>query len=74
LPKTSSGKLQRRKTRSGYESGELGRENRTLGSSATKATVARHLTKSMMAKLRHRVGRVTRVLRSPMDLVRAGRS
>ncbi|MFO0725801.1 MAG: fatty acyl-AMP ligase [Myxococcota bacterium] len=63
LPKTSSGKLQRRKTRAGFESGALGRENRTLGSSATKATVARHLMKSTISKLRHRVGRVTRVLR-----------
>jgi fatty-acyl-CoA synthase len=72
LPKTSSGKLQRRKTRSGFESGELA-ENRT-GLERHQGYGARHLTKSMMAKLRHRVGRVTRVLRSPMDLMRAGRS
>jgi fatty-acyl-CoA synthase len=70
LPKTSSGKLQRRKTRAGYEAGTLGKENRTLGSSATRATVARHITKSVVARLRHRVSKMAHFFRSPLDRAR----
>ena len=56
LPKTSSGKLQRRKTRSMYESGALGGDgNRTMGSTATSVTLARHITKSAVAKIGHRI-------------------
>jgi fatty-acyl-CoA synthase len=64
LPKTSSGKLQRKKTRAAYEAGHLGREDRTLGSSGTRATVARHLTTSMVAKVRHQLKRAVRRLGS----------
>lgn len=53
LPKTSSGKLQRRKTKAQYESGALGRENRTLGSTATKVKLAKHFTKSAVARIKH---------------------
>jgi len=55
LPKTSSGKLQRRKTASSYASGELGKEDRTLGSNAARTTVARHITRSVVARVRHGV-------------------
>ncbi len=56
LPKTSSGKLQRRKTKAMYESGALGVEgSRTMGSTATGMTLARHITKSAVAKLGHRI-------------------
>jgi fatty-acyl-CoA synthase len=51
LPKTSSGKLQRRKTRSQYLSGELGREGaRTMGASGDAITVARHMAKSLWSR------------------------
>ncbi len=67
LPKTSSGKLQRRKTASGYQTGELGREDRTLGSGAARATVARHITKSVVARIRHGV---KKVLLAPANIIR----
>lgn len=64
LPKTSSGKLQRRRTKAQYESGELGRENRTMGSTATKVTLAKHFTQSAVARVKHRTKRIaTKVLR-----------
>lgn len=54
LPKTSSGKLQRRKTREQYLAGELGREGvRTLGSTGETFTVARHLTRSIIGRMSH---------------------
>jgi fatty-acyl-CoA synthase len=67
LPKTSSGKLQRRKTASVYASGELGKEDRTLGSNAARVTVARHVTRSLVARIRHRV---KKVLMAPVALIR----
>jgi fatty-acyl-CoA synthase len=51
LPKTSSGKLQRRKTRTQYLAGELGRDGtRTMGTSGDKLTVARHVAASMWTR------------------------
>jgi fatty-acyl-CoA synthase len=51
LPKTSSGKLQRRKTRDQYLKGELGGEGaRTFGSSADRLTLARHVARSMWSR------------------------
>lgn len=67
LPKTSSGKLQRRKTAAGYASGELGREDRTLGSGAARATVAKHITRSVVARIRHGV---KKALLAPTQLFR----
>jgi len=67
LPKTSSGKLQRRKTASVYATGELGKEDRTLGSNAARVTVARHVTRSLVARIRHRV---KKVLMAPVTLIR----
>ncbi len=56
LPKTSSGKLQRRRTRQQYLDGELGAEGvRTLGSRGEALTLARHLGKSMVARVKHNV-------------------
>jgi fatty-acyl-CoA synthase len=56
IPKTSSGKLQRRKTKFQYESGSLGVEGtRALGSTAAKVTLFRHMTFSAFARIRHRL-------------------
>ncbi len=57
LPKTSSGKLQRRKTRTQYLTGELGKEGlRTMGTSGSKVTVARHVARSLWTRARNRLG------------------
>ncbi len=54
LPKTSSGKLQRRKTCELYFDGSIGAEgDRTLGSTATKVALARHVTRSAFARVKH---------------------
>ncbi len=52
LPKTSSGKLQRRKTREQYLNGSLGRAGR--GGNAPLA-LARHLALSLVGRARHEV-------------------
>jgi fatty-acyl-CoA synthase len=67
LPKTSSGKLQRRKTRAQYRDGSLGAEGvRTMGKNATRATLAKHVASSFYAQVRHRVKKV--VPRTALDL------
>lgn len=59
LPKTSSGKLQRRRTKLLYEAKQLGLQgNRSLGSAATRVMLARHVTASALARLRHRISGV----------------
>ncbi|MDP2316991.1 MAG: fatty acyl-AMP ligase [Pseudomonadota bacterium] len=59
LPKTSSGKLQRRKTREQYLAGELGGEGvRTLGATGEKLTVARHLARSLFGRATHAASKV----------------
>jgi acyl-CoA synthetase (AMP-forming)/AMP-acid ligase II len=51
LPKTSSGKLQRRKTREQYLSGALGGEGaRTMGSAGSKRTLAKHIARSVWTR------------------------
>ena len=50
LPKTSSGKLQRRKTREQYLGGRLGRDAGRFGG---RLLVARHLAWSMLGRARH---------------------
>lgn len=56
LPKTSSGKLQRRRTRQLYLAGKLGREgSRRMGASGDKITVAKHLARSMWSRVKHNV-------------------
>ncbi|HHO50983.1 MAG TPA: fatty acyl-AMP ligase [Deltaproteobacteria bacterium] len=51
LPKTSSGKLQRRKTREQYLRGDAGGEgSRTFGSSSDRVTLARHVAKSVWSR------------------------
>jgi fatty-acyl-CoA synthase len=52
LPKTSSGKLQRRKTRDQYLNGTIGRGGR---SRSGRLAVARHLALSLMGRARHEV-------------------
>ncbi len=59
LPKTSSGKLQRRKTREQYLSDTLGSQgDRTLGSSGEKLTVARHVARSLWGRAAHTAGKL----------------
>lgn len=58
LPKTSSGKLQRAKTRAQYLDGSLGKEgNRTLGGNGEKLVIARHVAKSLLGRAQHRARR-----------------
>jgi fatty-acyl-CoA synthase len=58
IPKTSSGKLQRRKTKSHYEDGSIHHlGDRTLGSTAAKVTLFRHMTVSVFARIRHNIRR-----------------
>lgn len=59
LPKTSSGKLQRAKTRQQYLDGTVGREgNRTLGSNGEKLVLARHVAMSLIGRAQHRAKKV----------------
>jgi fatty-acyl-CoA synthase len=54
LPKTSSGKLQRQKTRAYYLEGKLGVEGvRTLGGNAQRLMLAKHYTLSLVGRGRH---------------------
>jgi len=66
LPKTSSGKLQRRKTREQYLTGKLGKEGvRTLGGMGSRLLVAKHLAKSLVGRAQHTArGLMRRVLPS----------
>src|SRR5438105_123318 len=52
LPKTSSGKLQRRKTRDQYLNGSIGRTSRA---GSTRLAVAKHLALSLVGRARHEV-------------------
>jgi fatty-acyl-CoA synthase len=52
LPKTSSGKLQRRKTREQYLKGSLGRSGR---GGSSRLAVAKHLALSLVGRARHEV-------------------
>lgn len=59
LPKTSSGKLQRAKTRQQYLAGTLGSEGvRTIGSNGEKVVVAKHVARSLLGRAQHRARRV----------------
>ncbi|MCB9668140.1 MAG: fatty acyl-AMP ligase [Alphaproteobacteria bacterium] len=54
LPKTSSGKLQRRKTRQQYLLGRLGDDGtRTMGAGGSKRVLAKHLAKSLWSRAKH---------------------
>jgi fatty-acyl-CoA synthase len=54
LPKTSSGKLQRRKTREQYLAGTLGQEGvRTLGGMGSRLLIAKHLAYSLFGRAQH---------------------
>ena len=66
LPKTTSGKLQRRKTRDQYIAGVLGVEGvRTMGDKGDKIVLARHVAKSAISRVRHSVKRrLTTTLRA----------
>jgi hypothetical protein len=59
LPKTSSGKLQRAKTRTQYLEGTVGKEgNRSLGSNGEKLVLARHVALSFIGRAQHRAKKV----------------
>lgn len=56
LPKTSSGKLQRRKTRQLYLGGKLGTQgSREKGTSAANLSVAKHVARSMWTRVKYSV-------------------
>ncbi|MFT6398230.1 MAG: acyl-CoA synthetase (AMP-forming)/AMP-acid ligase II [Bradymonadia bacterium] len=56
LPKTSSGKLQRRKARQYFMRGLLGKTGaRTQGSSADAVTLAKHMARSVWARVKNKV-------------------
>jgi acyl-CoA synthetase (AMP-forming)/AMP-acid ligase II len=64
LPKTTSGKLQRRKTREQYLLRTLGKDGvRTMGSTGQRLILARHFVVSLASRVRHRASRFWR--RSP---------
>ncbi len=73
LPKTSSGKLQRAKTRLQYLDKTLGKEgNRSLGSSGEKAVLAKHVALSLVGRTQHRAKKVVRhalEIRNTADVV-----
>lgn len=54
LPKTSSGKLQRRLTRKMFEEGTLTtKASRAMGASGAKVTVAKHVARSFIARVKN---------------------
>lgn len=58
LPKTTSGKLQRAKTRLQYLDGSLGAEGiRTLGDRGQTVTLARHVAKSAISRVKSKLTR-----------------
>lgn len=58
LPKTTSGKLQRQKARAQYLEGTLGVEGvRTMGDKGQTLTLAKHVARSAMTRVRHAVAR-----------------
>lgn len=58
LPKTSSGKLQRRKSRQLYLGAGLGSEGaRTKGGSADKVTLAKHVARSVWTRVKYKARR-----------------
>ncbi len=61
LPKTSSGKLQRRKTKILYQQSTLGAEgNRTLGSTSTRVALAKHVTFGALIRLQRSITKPAR--------------
>ena len=73
LPKTSSGKLQRAKTRLQYLDKTLGKDgNRSLGSSSEKAVLAKHVALSLVGRSQHRAKKVIKhalEIRTTADVV-----
>lgn len=56
LPKTTSGKLQRSRTRQQYLDGSLGSEGtRTMGNKGSTFVVARHVARSLLSRFKHEV-------------------
>ena len=68
LPKTSSGKLQRRKTRDQYLAGKLGKEGvRTAGAMGSRLLIAKHLAYSLVGRARHEARGLFRRFTQPHD-------
>ena len=63
LPKTSSGKLQRKRTKALYLRGVLGRENRLQSSTARRIVLVRHFLASARARLTHWLRKTSRPVR-----------
>jgi len=59
LPKTSSGKLQRRKTRQQFMDGSLGLQGNRQSTRFQSFVLAKHLSKSVVARMRHGLKRRT---------------
>ncbi len=60
LPKTSSGKLQRRKTRDQFINGSLGTEGvRNFEAKGNRLTLAKHVARSTVSEVRYRVKNTT---------------
>lgn len=55
LPKTSSGKVQRQKTKAMYEAGQLDRPRILRGREIARSELARQLSLSAMARLKHQL-------------------
>jgi fatty-acyl-CoA synthase len=58
LPKTSSGKLQRKRTQQQYEDGLLGRAGVRSQDAKPNVMVAKHITTSLVARIRHRMRQI----------------
>jgi fatty-acyl-CoA synthase len=75
LPKTSSGKLQRAKTRLQYMNGTVGKEgDRSLGSRGEKVMVAKHVALSLLGRSQHAAQRMIKhalEIRTPGGAVRS---
>lgn len=57
LPKTSSGKLQRRRTRDLHLSGRLGRSGNRSAGGGDKVTVAKHVARSVLTRVKYRLAK-----------------
>ena len=66
LPKTTSGKLQRRKTREQFMNQTLGTEGvRILGSTGERLQLAKHVASSFVSRVRHTVTNIINPRRKP---------
>ncbi len=75
LPKTTSGKLQRQKARAQYIEGSLGVEGvRTMGDRGQTLTLAKHVARSAMTRVRHAVVKRTTGIFNRLSLFNRNRT